>query len=126
MKTKDLDAASVASDSPNKRQGQAQHSPLPWMVGKSYHTSNRAVLCKHGEMIAMIYTLANHKCTEEKDDANAAFIVRAVNNVELLAEACKARLNEWHSDNQNFTRAEPASLEMMRAALKAYEKGKQQ
>lgn len=76
---------------------QAQHSPLPWHVGKAYHTSNLAVLCQHNEMIAMIYSLANHECTEGKEQATVDFIVRACNSfphAERLAEALRDARNK--------------------------------
>jgi len=55
----------------------------------------------------------------ETQVANAALI--AVNG-ELL-KACKARLEEWHGDNRNFYRKEPASLELMRKAIATAERG---
>lgn len=36
---------------------------------------------------------------------------------EEMLGALKARVDEWHSDNRNFERAEPRSLELARAAI---------
>ena len=34
-----------------------------------------------------------------------------------LLEACQARVDEWHSNMRNFTRREPESLKLARAAI---------
>jgi len=95
MKTKDLDTASVASDSPNTRHGQAQRSPLPWDYDYDRQYDRFAIRSKAtGSFGHFQGWSADGVTTEAEDKANAAFIVRAVNNVERLAEALRDCITE--------------------------------
>lgn len=63
---------------------QAQHSPLPWHI--SHYIGERdqpTIVDQRGDLIARTSC-----CHQEK--ANAAFIVRACNNAQRLADACRA------------------------------------
>ena len=52
-------------------------------------------------------------------------VVRLRNINKDLLEACEARIDEWHADSRNFTRNEPPSLALTRAAIrKAKAEGK--
>lgn len=64
-----------------------EHTPGPWSYSEfSCNTSNKSVRCRCGEMIAMMYTLANHSCTEGKDAANAHLMATAPKLLALLEQ----------------------------------------
>ena len=46
-------------------------------------------------------------------ETNAHLIAAA----QALLKACRARVDEWHANNRNFSRVEPASLKLARAAI---------
>ncbi|MFK4647174.1 hypothetical protein ABIF96_005748 [Bradyrhizobium ottawaense] len=66
----------------------AEHTPTPWVAEPEYENGNPTYIHKDGHGIAdcsMGYGM--------EDDANAAFIVKAVNNHEALVDRLKeARL----------------------------------
>lgn len=79
------------------------HSPLPWFINES----NRAEIgctmpydddTEDGD----IQTVAELDPSLDESEADAAFIVRAVNNHEALLDACKAVLDMLHDRGENF------------------------
>ena len=61
------------------------HTPTPWVCGPEYEDGNPTYIHKDGHAIAdcsMGYGV--------EDDANAAFIVKAVNNHDALVQALQA------------------------------------
>jgi len=68
------------------------HTPTPWEVGDLDHNGQRIVRGEHIE----ICTCWHHSVgsIEREMEANAAFIVRAVNSIDELAEALR-RVAAW-------------------------------
>ncbi len=85
-----------------------EHTPGPWEI------------MDEGEPQVYIYGQNGTYIAEASSDAgleeartNAALIAAAPD----LLEACQARVDEWHSNMRNFTRREPESLKLARAAI---------
>jgi len=114
MKTKDLDAASVASDSPNTGHGQAQHSPLKLCQDKLglTHPPGQWEIYSDNSPVWIAHFL---------DKKQAKRFLRAVNNVERLAEALREAMPILGSPFAEFTGAKARKL--ARSALADYEKG---
>ena len=81
----------------------AKHTPTPWIakLGEYNFTgpeNGRAIMdSTNGIRICDVDSKANqkrndYKCADPERDANAAFIVKAVNSHEALVEACQEAL----------------------------------
>jgi hypothetical protein len=81
-----------------------RHTPTPWSL------QNGLICALNGRAIIDPGHIAGE--TEEECEANAAFIVRAVNNHEALVESLKGFLSPFDGwDMENFfKRADPATL----------------
>jgi len=132
-------AASVASDSPNTRQGQAQHSPLPWKL--EIKNGSATIIDGNGDIstpltdieLGWTDTSTGNYSSPDIDAEILQRIVRAVNNVEQLAEALRdaikeihdcaedcmteAKARKWLEDNEPYWSA--------KSALASYEKDQQ-
>jgi hypothetical protein len=68
------------------------HTPTPWEL---HHVSNGIELSRHGNAIATVHRYGagrvpeGEQCPWHDYEANAAFIVRAVNSYEAMREALK-------------------------------------
>lgn len=82
-----------------------RHTPTPWLLG-----GNLVVAEKTAAIICTMRLL--------NAEANAEFIVRAVNNFDSLLEACKIVLECAESGNPNGWRNK------LQAAIKLAEEGK--
>ncbi len=101
---------------PNK----AQHSPLPWEI---IYTDNEIETTGCGAVKAR-FNRDNEKMRAEAE-ANAALIVRAVNNADKLAEALSIALNAFTYSSDGVIRFSDNERSQIRAALTAYNKESQ-
>jgi hypothetical protein len=99
---------------------EVKHTPLPWSYDKHDKDSSY-----HGNVIGHypngnIRTITTNLKygTAEENDANAEFIIRAVNCHDELLAACDEVLSEWHSHASNFNKREPAYLERIRRIIR--------
>ena len=107
----------------------AKHTKGPWEVGEWITSQSHAVyklIHGVGRNVSAVCVYGARKdgtksgkrnVSVEECDANARLIAAAP---DLLA-ACEARIDEWHADSRNFTRNEPPSLTLMRAAIRKAE-----
>lgn len=120
----------MASDHESKEQFEAameEHAkptPTPWEASGTLVTAPPRSLNiedQIGVTFKRICVTDNETyMTPEEADANAAFIVRAVNNFDALLAACKAVV-EWADDNpgeSGFT-----AVDLVRAAITAAKEG---
>lgn len=65
----------------------SEHTPTPWKVGLRHSAQGVPVLAGrgYGYVVTRIY---GHSTSDAKDEANAAFIVEAVNNYDALRARC--------------------------------------
>lgn len=87
---------------------QPAHSPLPWV----YHSDIKAIHAQRGGCVTTISTL---DATSNLKDANARFIVKAVNAHEELVSALREIGNLYHSKRTNVS-AEDVVAEVGRIA----------
>ncbi len=101
---------------PNKAQGQAAHSPLPWSVDCTSNMSDES----HS-----IYCIADDTWLFSTSEANAKLIVASVNHAEKLAEALRkveAKLGEHEGkDDPRSGELIIAAYYLAADAIKAYE-----
>jgi hypothetical protein len=104
----------------NSAQRQATHSPLPWHVctlGEvPFHTSN--IVTNDGHLVCNVQSFP-HRTTGKAD---AELIVRACNNVEVLAEALKECRMALTLDYTGVTKAKKALCDLSAAASQAHNK----
>ena len=103
-----------------------KHTVTPWKVVQHEHVNGELWLTilkgsmdvTHNKMYGSdIGSFRYSALSPEENQANAEFIVRAVNVHDELVEACKSRIDEWHSTFRNMERREPKSLKLARAAI---------
>lgn len=104
---------------------QGKHTPGPWREGEGGMLSRLNVWAGAAYQIAQVKRFpAADVVRQIRADAEAEANARLIAAAPDLLEACLARIDEWHADTRNFTRKEPKSLSMMRAAVLKAAEGK--
>jgi hypothetical protein len=78
-----------------------KHSPLPWTF--SAIGGDNLIMSKGVPVAEVLYDEAQERISIEEMDANKAFIVRACNNAERLAEALRVLLSRAQDLDQSAT-----------------------
>jgi hypothetical protein len=106
-----------------------QHTPTPWYYDaetKTIRAKSREAFDKSTQMgdyrgcivADLSEAIGEREHAIPEAEANAAFIVRAVNSHDALLEVLDAALTWWHSDVRRIQVKEPAWLESARAAIR--------
>jgi hypothetical protein len=97
-----------------------KHTPTPWRLGPFHKKDGSVAIHAKGESV---FHMAPFASSEERAEANAAFIVKAVNAHEGLVKALERAITyiELTCDEEAGEEAAEAKhdLDMARAALKA-------
>lgn len=88
------------------RQNQT-HSPTPWDGWQQ--EEEEQIRDANGNVVVSVFGY--------NGEANAHYIVAAVNSHAELVAACNAVLTDWHSKPRNMDKKEPAYLQQCRDAL---------
>jgi hypothetical protein len=83
------------------RDNKSEHSSLPWTF--SAIGGDNLIMAKGVPVAEVLYDEAQERISIEEMDANKAFIVRACNNAERLAEALRVLLSRAQDLDQSAT-----------------------
>lgn len=112
-----------------KTDTKVEHTPTPWTYGDSDHNHNAVVMTEGGNIIALCpkhgvgFTKPGEVAPWHNANANAAFIVQAVNSHQALVEALKDALAWTQTDLESIEDITPnelmltARLDTLNAAL---------
>jgi len=94
---------------------QAAHTPTPWKFEDEYVRADALNGDEGGNIVADVYTRPSHSHSPEME-ANAAFIVRAVNAHDALVEALEIMVGSYE-DRQCWPGKKDVLLDKMNAVL---------
>lgn len=96
----------------------AEHTPTPWTVDKVHFSGECHLHGPNGEEFALLYVSDGADDPEPYPaEANAAFIVKAVNNHDALVEALEDLISDAERQMKNPSHHQPFSLQKARDAL---------